>query len=382
MGKGVGALMALGILVGSGSAAVRTSQATPIPNLEAYWKLDELTGTAAADSSGNNHGATLMGGAAISPLVPPIPTNNQRSVALLNAVNNQHVNVPSSAAFDFTTGFTLACWVRPTGTPNTQMGLIERWSSGTSANNGYLFRMGRIGDPATAHHIKINVGNGTTPIEVAEYTAIPLNIWTHLATTWDGTWLKLYKNGAMVAQNNAFAGAVTATTVPLEIGQSGPHRLTGNIDEVYTFNAALTTAQIGILVNGQPAPTNLQVQQEVDRLTLSWTAAPEAASYNIYQSTTGGAPFTLIGNTASTTYTDLTATFPGSYTYQVTAVGYMESAPLGPVTASPFSPIPRTNDHEEGFIDDNCACGSTVPWASTPWAALALLAAFRRRRNR
>ena len=373
----------LAILVGSAVGSGTTSQVTPVPAIESYWKLDETSGTAAADSSGNGHNATLFGGATISTLVPPMPTNNQRSVALVNSVNNQHINVPSNTAFDFTSGFTLACWVYPTGTPNTQMGLMERWASGTSAINGYLLRMGRIGDPATAHNIKINVGNGTTGIEVAHYTPMPLNTWTHVATTWDGTWLKLYRNGSMVAQNNAFAGSVTATTVPLEIGQSGPHRLQGNIDEVYTFGSALTTAQIGILVNGQPPPTApLTVTPSVNQLSLSWGAAPEAASYNIYRAD-GAGGFNLIANTTSLTYTDPGATYPGSYAYQVTAVGFMESTPLGPVSGTPFSPIPRTNNHDEGLIGDRCACGSTIPFGPAPWAALALLAAaFRRRRNR
>jgi uncharacterized protein (TIGR03382 family) len=350
------------------------------PNPEGYWKLDAETGTTATDSSGNGHTGTLMAGAAISTIIPTVPPNNHRSVALVNATNNMHVNVPSSAAFDFTTGFTLACWVRPTGTPNTQMGLIERWSSGTSAINGYLLRMGRIGDPATAHNIKINVGNGTTGIEAAHNTAMPLNTWTHVAATWDGTNLRLYRNGSMVAMNSAGAGAVTSSGVPLEIGQSGPHRLQGNIDEVYTFNTALTQAQIGILVNGQPPPTApLTVTQLVNELSVSWGAAPDALSYNVYRSDNGGA-FNLIANVAALSYTDTTATYPGTYSYRITALGYMESTPLGPVSGTPFSPIPRTNDHEEGFLDDNCACGSTIPPAALPWAALALLAAFRRRR--
>jgi uncharacterized protein (TIGR03382 family) len=164
---------------------------------------------------------------------------------------------------------------------------------------------------------------------------------------------------------------------------SEPHRLQGNIDEVYTFASALTTPQIGILVNGQPPPTApLTVTPSVDQLTVSWGAAPEAASYNIYRSVGGGA-FILIANTSALTYTDPGATYPGNYSYQITAVGFMESTPLGPASGSPFSPIPRTNDHDEGLIGDRCACGSTIPLGPTPWAALALLAAaFRRRRIR
>lgn len=356
-------------------------QGAPISSLEGYWKLDETSGTTAADSSGQGHPGTLAGGALISTEIAPMPATNQRSVALANATNNQHINVASSADFDFMTGFTLACWVRPTGTPNTQMGLIERWSSGTSAINGYLLRMGRIGDPATAHNIKINVGNGTSGVEAAQNTAVPLNVWTHVAATWDGTDLRLYRNGSMVAMNSAGSGAVTASAAALEIGQSGPHRLQGNIDEVYTFNAPLSAAQIGILVNGQPPPTApLVVTPNVNQLSVSWGPAPDAVSYNIYRAS-GPGSFALIGTSTTTSYTDLTATYPGTYSYQITAVGFMESAPLGPASGTPASPIPRTNGHDEGLIGDRCACGSTIPFGPTSWAALAALALLLRRKR-
>ena len=363
-----------------GILALLAAQGAP-PSPEAYWKLDATAGTTAADATGNGHTGTLMAGAAISPLIPAVPPNNQRSVAITNATNNMHVNVPSSPALDFTTGFTLACWVRLTGTPNTQMGLIERWSQGASTPQGYFLRLGRVGDPATGHHIKVDIGNGTTLAEAAQYSqALPLNTWVHVAATWDGTTARVYRNGQEVGSAAAGPGSVAASNAALEIGQSGPHRLQGNIDEVYTFGSALTQPQIAILVNGQPPPTApLTVTQLVNQLSVTWGAGPNATSYNVYRSDNGGA-FNLITNVAALSYTDPGATYPGTYSYQITALGFMESAPLGPVSGTPISPIPRTNDHEEGLLDDNCACGSTIPFGSTSWALLALLGVLRRRR--
>jgi hypothetical protein len=49
-----------------------------------------------------------------------------------------------------------------------------------------------------------------------------------------------------------------------------------------------------------------------------------------------------------------------------------------PVVTPPPPAVPRTNDHDEGFIDDRCACGSTAGDPSGPRAAAlaVLLAAF------
>jgi len=39
--------------------------------------------------------------------------------------------------------------------------------------------------------------NGACCAQVAGNTALPVNVWTHLAATYDGSQLRLYVNGAL-----------------------------------------------------------------------------------------------------------------------------------------------------------------------------------------
>ena len=53
-------------------------------------------------------------------------------------------------------------------------------------------------------------------------TASPVNAWTHVALTYDGTTLRLYVNGVQVA-TKAATGAIQTTTNPLWIGGNSPY---------------------------------------------------------------------------------------------------------------------------------------------------------------
>src|SRR5207247_769207 len=87
--------------------------------LGGYWKLDETTGTTAADSSGAGndgvaHGMNFAGG-------EPWITGGQRNGAInLVAARKFFVQVPDDAALDPTGGVTVSAWVKAgswAGTP-------------------------------------------------------------------------------------------------------------------------------------------------------------------------------------------------------------------------------------------------------------------------
>jgi hypothetical protein len=67
----------------------------------------------------------------------------------------------------------------------------------------------------------------------------------------------------------------------------------------------------------------------------------------------------------------------------VTAVSVAESGTQTSNSAVPILPVPRTEGHEEGLFDDNCACGSTIsaPFAAVSIALLAALALLGSRRS-
>ncbi|MBI3850912.1 MAG: tandem-95 repeat protein [Verrucomicrobia bacterium] len=87
--------------------------------------------------------------------------------------------------------------------------------------------------------------------------ALPLNTWTHLAGTFDGTTLRLFINGQLAATTPGSLGP--ANTAPLKIGDSGScgafygQAFGGLIDEVSIYNRALTTNEIQSIYNAGSA---------------------------------------------------------------------------------------------------------------------------------
>ena len=71
--------------------------------------------------------------------------------------------------------------------------------------------------------------------------ALAVNTWTHLATTYDGTTLRLYVNGVQVA-STARRGRSPPPPARLQIGGDAifGQYFAGRIDEVRVYNAALT----------------------------------------------------------------------------------------------------------------------------------------------
>ena len=75
--------------------------------------------------------------------------------------------------------------------------------------------------------------------------AIPVNTWSHVAVTYNGTTFTLYRNGAVVA-TSATSGMIQTTATPLRIGGNVPYGeyFQGRIDDVRVYNRALSATEI------------------------------------------------------------------------------------------------------------------------------------------
>src|SRR6185436_2157336 len=89
--------------------------------------------------------------------------------------------------------------------------------------------------------------------------ALPLNAWSHLATTYDGSLVRLYVNGVL-ASSTAVTGAMTASTGVLHLGGNGVwgEWFAGLIDEVRVYDRALSAPEVqqdmATAVSGSPPP--------------------------------------------------------------------------------------------------------------------------------
>jgi hypothetical protein len=85
-------------------------------------------------------------------------------------------------------------------------------------------------------------------------SVLTLNTWTHLAFTYDGSFIRLYKNG-VIADSTAASDFITLATEDFYIGdllyQVTHYYLQGKIDEVSLWNRALQPAELTCMhING------------------------------------------------------------------------------------------------------------------------------------
>jgi hypothetical protein len=205
-----------------------------------YWRLDETSGTTAADSKGSSPGTYTNGPTLGQAGALPDTINNK--AAAFDGVND-NVNVPYAAALN-TAQFTLEFWAKPTGGAGTWRTPVNSWwerPQGVAPYKGY----------------GIWAVNADTWDALAAYSSsyveivgprIVLNAWVHLVETFDGTTLRLYVNGVQAA-SGAVTGYTANTGAPLLIGGSDygsglTEPFPGVVDDVAVYNSALTAAKI------------------------------------------------------------------------------------------------------------------------------------------
>lgn len=294
---------------------VHALQTVPAGTIAAHWPLDSAT-TTTPDVSANANTATLVNTPATA-IVPGLFGNGMQFAS----ASKRSLTAPDKASLGIgtTNSFTVAAWIKPTGTG--LMRIMNKWNGSI----GFHFDINAaVGGGNTVGHLRLRARDGTRDHDYAVAGALGTGNWKHIAAVYDRPTkeTRLYVDGRPVGSK--VHAAVLSTTLtnltPLEIGAlTNAGHFNGIMDEPIFYMNALTPAQVKVLAavpQGLTATTTL-----INRVTLTWTAVPGAATYNILRSATAGGPYTALATVASpaTTYTDLTATTPGSYYYIIRA---------------------------------------------------------------
>ncbi len=248
----------------SAQIGVSVSNGSPSPppppsssGLVGAYSFNAGSGTTAADSSGRNNTGTLSGAT--------WSTQGRYGSALSFDGVNDMVTIADAASLDLTTGLTLEAWVRPTALSGWRTVIMKEVSGGLAYT---LYAHDDAPRPAAYVRIAGKSLSDTTSGTVS----LPLNTWTHLAATYDGTTLRLYVNGVQAA-SRPVSGSIAGSSNPLRIGGNsvwGEH-FAGLIDEVRIYNRALAAGAIQAdmatpVVNATTAvppraPVNVRISQ-------------------------------------------------------------------------------------------------------------------------
>ncbi|MDX2776141.1 LamG domain-containing protein [Streptomyces caniscabiei] len=200
------------------------------PNLLAAWGFDEGVGTTAGDSSSYALPLTLSGGATwVAGHTGGTAVANS-GVGSANRANWTSLSSPA----------TIMGWVRPTDlTAGTSRPLFGIWSGTTPSTSTQFAIWAQRSDFSTSNVLQGNVRVDGGLVAV-NHTALTLNTWVHVALSFDGTALRLFRDGIEVSTFTNTGGITPGTYAFLVV----PDSANAQVDDVRVFNAALSAAQI------------------------------------------------------------------------------------------------------------------------------------------
>jgi PKD repeat protein len=219
---------------------ITANPATSTPSgLVAAYNFDQGSGSTLTDVSGRNHHGRIYGAAWTN--------SGKYGKALAFDGVNDFVKVSDSTALDLTTGMTLEAWVYPTASQSGQRPVIKK-----EAEVYFLHAGSTTGTLRPSGGVTI----GSTIKSVTAPNAIPVNAWSHLALTYNGSTLRLYVNGAQVA--SASVSGTIKNGGALRIGGDSVYKqyFQGRVDDIRIYNRALTATQVQADMNTPVKPVS------------------------------------------------------------------------------------------------------------------------------
>lgn len=180
---------------------------------------------------------------------------------------NDVINIVDNPTLNTGTGLTIEAWIRPTDRITPIQTVVNKSSFATQ---GYVFPRTDDGWRSVSFYVHLE-GQGWK-IARAPYPLVngqpQINVWHHVAATYDGFKLRIYVNGVL-SSTEEFAGQLSRNANPISIGnQSGYAEFyQGGLDEVRIWNRALDLCEITNNMNCElPMPqTGLQVYYQFDQ---------------------------------------------------------------------------------------------------------------------
>jgi hypothetical protein len=205
--------------------------------LVAFYMFDETSGTSAADSSGNNHTATLLGGATFG-------AGLQNNAVTLSG-NSQYVSLPTGIVSGLAS-FSITAWVKLASSP--------AWNRIFDLGNDTTTYMFLTANDSSTMRFSITTAGATMEQQI-NATSLPTGTWQHVAVTLAGGVGSLYVQGAEVAQNTAVTlspnnlGSTTRNWLGRSEFSVDPY-FNGQLDNVRIYSRGLSAAEVQTLYAG------------------------------------------------------------------------------------------------------------------------------------
>jgi hypothetical protein len=196
--------------------------------LVAAFGFNEGSGATVSDISGNANNGTITGAA--------WSAAGKFGGALSFDGTSNLVTIADSASLHLSTAMTVEAWVNPAALGTVWRTIVLKEQTGELIYSLYA-------------NTDTTRPSGNVFVAAEQETrgtaALALNTWTHVATTYDGTTLRIFVNGVQ-ASSLAVTGGIKSSTGALRIGGNNiwGEFFSGLIDEVRIYNRALSAAEL------------------------------------------------------------------------------------------------------------------------------------------
>jgi len=260
----------------------------------ARWKLDETSGTSAADASENHHDGALYNGG--------VWDAGRIAGGLTLDGADDYVNVPSSSQFDVGAGaFSVSAWIKLAAdrsliSADDAYPILSRGDAGNGRPGFQLALRGNTGGEVY-NGLVLTLYTGAGSIDMVpssdERGALGDHNWHLVTATRDGSGMgQLYIDGVSVGSAAGFGQSISdGNALDLRIGQDLSAGFKGTLDDVRLYDWALSAGQVQSLA-GIPAVSIAATDNEASELgdtgTFTVTRTGSTLLPLIVHYTTGG----------------------------------------------------------------------------------------------
>lgn len=180
--------------------------------------------------------------------------------------------------------YTVSVWVNPSAAlVNNQAVMLA--GDGTAKAEEWVAFAGENGNTTTTNKVKLwsnsqASGEANYAYQTYAQPEVPLNTWTMLTLTQDGSTLKFYKNGTLVKTQEGVTEALNGAGRKLFVGATywgGDALFKGLVDDIVVYSDVLSDGEVRKLFVGDKTEEELLGEGEI-------TAAPSKLSVKIAES--------------------------------------------------------------------------------------------------
>ncbi|MEM8944055.1 MAG: LamG domain-containing protein [Planctomycetota bacterium] len=199
-----------------------------------HLKLDESSGTMAADSSGFGHDGVITG----------TPTQGEDAVRATgyDFATGDVITVAQSTALDYACSaenqtFALSFWIKPTTETTSWHTIFQKGTTNVPRGPGVW-----IDDTGTDLHVSMATTTNNNWGDDNGYQ-MPIDEWTHVVVQANAGELQYYINGSL-QKTRTISGTIVGAEGPISVGPTYSYLTPGTLDDVRYYSRALDSHEI------------------------------------------------------------------------------------------------------------------------------------------